>query len=220
MSDKQNKKIWYISGLFFLLFIILMLAIKFIDVKPIGPNGSEIGLATLNKAVFDFFGVNLILYDITDIFGMFAIAVAFCFAFIGFAQLVKRKSIKKIDSDIIILGIFYAVVVGVYVFFEIFVLNYRPVILETELEASFPSSHTMLIMCIMGTAVYQFLHRFETKLTRNVSTVLSVLLIVVTVIGRLASGVHWFTDILGGVFLSTALIMAYIGMCQKYGEGK
>lgn len=97
-----------------------------------------------------------------------------------------------------------------YLFFEQVVINYRPVLLGEELEASYPSSHTILVVCIMDTAAMQICRLFsdKKKLYLGMKCV-SILLIVVTVIGRLLSGVHWFTDIVGGLLLSGALIVLY-----------
>ena len=84
------------------------------------------------------------------------------------------------------------------------------VLTDGALEASYPSSHTMLVICIMGTAIMQFRRLLpEKKGLRIFLDGAAVLLIVVTVVGRLLSGVHWFTDILAGVLLSSALVMLY-----------
>ncbi len=216
MTDqKQFKKYLLVAGILFLCFLFVLLAVKSIDVKPIGPQDSSIGLAAINGAVRDFFGVNMIWYDITDILGYFTFAVAAGFAFLGLYQLIRRKSLKKVDADILLLGAFYAVVLGIYVFFEICIVNYRPIILQEELEASFPSSHTMLVCCIMGSAMYQFKKRLAQKALCMTSIVISAVIMAVMVSGRLISGVHWFSDILGGVLISGALIFTYIAFCEK-----
>lgn len=104
---------------------------------------------------------------------------------------------------------------AVYVLFELFVVNYRPVILEESLEASFPSSHTVLVICFMGTAVHQFLCRIKNRPLKVVAAVVGSAVIAVMVIGRLFSGVHWFTDILGGVLIGSAIVLAYLGAYAK-----
>ena len=137
MTDKKNAKRYFISGaIVFVLFAILTLLIKTVDVKAAGPMGSEIGFSGINTYFRDLIGVNMTVYEITDILGYAAIAVAGCFALFGVYQLIKGKSIKAVDRDIIVLGVFFAVVICAYVFFEIVVINYRPIIMDSLIAST------------------------------------------------------------------------------------
>lgn len=184
---------------------------RFVDVEKVGPQGTAVRLSYLNKSVFERLGVNMLWYNITDWLGILAIAAAFAFAVMGFVQLIKRKSLLKVDKEILALGILYIAIIGLYVLFEQVIVNYRPIIMPgcTKPEASFPSSHTMLVYTIMGsTALILGKYVKNDKLCRAMQTV-CVIIIAVTVIGRLISGVHWFTDILGALLISTTFLALF-----------
>lgn len=180
-----------------------------VDVQPIGPQGTSVGFATMNQFVHEQTGVNMVLYILTDWLGLIPLGFAIGFGLLGLVQWIRRKQILKVDRSILILGGFYLVVMALYVFFELYVVNYRPVLLEGRLEASYPSSTTMLVICVMSTAVMQFNTRIRSSVTRRLITVLTVLFIAFMVVGRLVSGVHWFSDIVGGILLSAGLVILY-----------
>lgn len=213
---KKVKSSFIVTGLLFLLFVLFTVVVSTVDVRPIGPEGSEVGLAMLNGFVFQKLGVHMIWYSITDRLGVVALLTAFCFAIIGLIQIVNKKSLLKVDIRIILLGIYYVIVIAAYVFFEIFIINYRPIILEESvgLEASYPSSHTMLVICIMGSANVLFQQMIQNKMIRVIMNALSVLVIVLTAVGRMISGVHWFTDIVGGMLLGITMIQLYASVLQ------
>ncbi|MGF7011813.1 membrane-associated phospholipid phosphatase [Lachnospiraceae bacterium PF1-22] len=208
---KKTRIALCLATLFLLLFILLIVVVQTVDVRPIGPQGSKIGLSSLNQFVFKHLGVNLIGYYLTEGLGVVAMVVALSFAILGLGQLLIRKRLTKVDKNIIGLGVFYAAVLIAYIFFEIFVVNYRPILMEGSLEASFPSSHTMLSICIMATAIMQIPIYIKNKSFETTLRTVGVLIIVIMVGGRLISGVHWFTDILGGVLLGTSLTLFYKG---------
>ena len=208
------------TGMLFLTFIVFTVLVKTIDVKSIGPQGSAVGFAAINEFFFVRLGTSPLWYQITSWLGFVALVVAFGFAVFGLYQLLESKDIRKVDLRILLLGGFYFLVLVFYVLFELVIVNYRPVILSQELEASYPSSHTMLVVCIMVTAMVQFHHYLKEKERWLLAgDILSVLIIAVTVVGRLLSGVHWFTDIIAGMILSAALILLYCS-ALKYIEEK
>ena len=198
-----------LGGILLILFVLFTWSLTFIDVQPIGPDGSSVAYASINHAVHNLFGVNLTLYNITDWAGVVAIFIALGFAIFGLIQWIKRKSICKVDSSILILGVFYILVFGAYVFFEFQVINRRPVLINGILEASYPSSTTMLAMCVLPTAMMQFHRLIKNTKARNTTNFLCGMFTAFMVIGRLVCGVHWFTDILGGLIFSVAMILLY-----------
>ena len=190
-------------------FVLWTVLVCFIDVRAIGPRESSVGFATLNEYVHNLTGVNMYLYVITDWLGLVPIGVAFSFAVLGLVQWIKRKSLLKVDRSILTLGGFYIVVMALYILFEIVVINYRPTLIGENLEASYPSSTTMLVMCVMPTAMMQFSTRIKNDLFRRCVMFTTTVFIAFMVIGRLVSGVHWITDIIGGALLSTAIVLMY-----------
>ena len=206
---KENKKSFLIAVFFLAAFILWTVLIRFIDVKAIGPQNSSVGFATLNAFFYKLTGLNMTLYTITDWLGLVPIAVCLGFGVLGLTEWIKRKSILKVDFSILVLGLFYIIVIAVYLLFEEVVINYRPVLINGHLEASYPSSTTTLVMCVMPTAVIELNSRIKNKKIRNFICLLIVSFIAFMVIGRLISGVHWLTDIIGGILLSTGLVMMY-----------
>ena len=191
------------------LFILYTASLTFVDRQPIGPMGSQVAYAGINKGAHELFGVHRMLYHITDWAGVVAIGIAAGFAVLGLVQWVKRKSIRKVDGSLLLLGVFYILVFGAYAFFEYHVINYRPVLIDGVLEASYPSSTTVLVMCVVPTAMVQFRRLIGNHRIRIAVNGFCGLFAVLVVVGRLLSGVHWLTDVLGGLLFSAAMVLLY-----------
>lgn len=205
------------SGACFLAFLGLILALRLVDLRPLGPGGSVVGLGGLNLYVWNLWGLRLAWHVFTDWLGCIPLLFAGGFAALGLAQLIRRRSLWKVDADILLLGLLYLAVILAYVFFEAFIVNYRPVLLDGQAEASFPSSHTLVGITILGTSILQIQWRLRAKGWRLGLELLCLLTIGLTVLGRLISGVHWCTDILGGGLLSASLILLYHALAAPLG---
>ena len=188
--------------------IIFIVLLKRVDIKCDAVNNSCIGFATINQFIFNKVGVNMTWYVITNWLGIILIIMSMVYAIIGLKQLIKRKGIRRVDKKIIILGIFYIVVILIYILFEEYNINYRPILMNGFLEASFPSSHTLIIICLCGSSIIINNKLFKNTFTKIVN-VISLFIIIITIIGRLISGVHWFTDIVGGILISSFLLMLF-----------
>ena len=140
---------------------------RYIDVQEIGPQGSKVGLASLNGAFHRIAGVNQLLCKLTDWAVLIPIAVVLASGAFGCLQWIKRKNIFKVDRSILLLGGFYALVASVWLFFEIVIINYRPVLMDGALEASYPSSATMIALCVMPTAMMQLDARLKNKAVKH-----------------------------------------------------
>ena len=206
---KKSRRLFFLGASLLAAFVLWTVLVCFVNVQAIGPEGSSVGFATLNGCVHDFTGVNISLYVITDWLGLIPIGVAFGFAVLGLVQWIKRKSILKVERSILALGGFYIVVMAVYILFQMVVINYRPTLIDGYLEASYPSSTTMLVTCVMPTAMMQFRARIKNKVFSRCVMIAIAVFIVFMVIGRLVSGVHWITDIIGGALLSAAIVLMY-----------
>ena len=210
----KSKGKFLLAGLLLVLFLVLIVLVKKVNVADIGPEGTSIGLSDLNKSFHDMTGENETLYKITEYLGLAALALVGVFALVGLVQLVQRKSLLKVDGEILALGGLYVITLGLYVVFDKVAINYRPVIMEGDahVEPSFPSSHTMLAVVVLGSTLLLLSKYIRNERIRVVLELICIICIVTLVLGRLLCGVHWLTDIIGGVLISGALLFLYAGV--------
>lgn len=211
----RNKKYFLAAFCFLTAFLLWTIAVAVIDVKAIGPEGSMVGLAGLNGYVHRITGVHMGLYVLTDWLSLIPMLVILGFGLLGLGQWVRRRSLRKVDPSILILGGFYLATAGAYLFFEKCIINYRPVLIDGILEASYPSSTTMLVICVMSTAALQLKARTRNPRLQKWIPILISAFIAFMVMGRFLSGVHWSTDIIGGILLSCGLVLLYAAFTQK-----
>ena len=207
---KQNgKKLLFLGIICIVAFLVWTLLVQIVDVQSIGQNGTNIGFATFNSWFHKLTGVHMSIYIITDWLGLIPLFVCMLFGGVGFIQLVKRRSLFKVDYDILMLGIYYIIVISSYLIFEVVPINYRPILIEGIMEVSYPSSTTLLVLSVMPTLVFQVNRRLEHTIVKKVICILTIGFSIFMVIGRLVSGVHWFTDIVASVLLSMGLFSIY-----------
>ena len=200
----KNKKL-LISIILTIISIVYTLLVKYVDVKPIGPNGSKVGFALINGFFNKIIKPNMFIYKLTEIFGYILLLLVLIYGCIGLYQLIKRKSLLKIDKQIIKLGCFYVIMLIVYIVFEKLEINYRPVLIDGVLEASYPSSHTILSLCVGLSSLIVSKKYFNKKYIKQIN-IITIILMLIVLLGRLISGVHWISDIIGGIIISITLL--------------
>ena len=212
---KKSKKFFIIGIIFLILFAIYTVAVKKADVSAIGPNNSEVGFSKINLNFHNTFKYDETWYKITKYAGFFPFVFVAFYGFTGLMQLIKEKSLKKVDKKLILLGGLYCTVVIIYVFFEKFIINYRPIIMDGELEASYPSSHTLMAIAICMSAIMINKYIIKEKSSRMLFDIFATMLMLVIVIGRMISGVHWISDIFGSILISIGLLSFFKALLIK-----
>lgn len=207
---KRNEKRTLFAGIILIgVFVIWTVLIQTVDVQAIGANGTRVGFATLNSWFHKLTGVHMEMYIMTDWLGLVPIFICMIFAGLGFCQLVKRRSLLKVDYDILCLGVYYILTIFCYLIFEMIPINYRPILIEGRVEASYPSSTTLLVLCVMPTLWEQTGRRVRSNRKKQTIRLATICFTIFMILGRLISGVHWVTDIIGAILLSAGLFSAY-----------
>lgn len=213
MNEKETRGLW--TGLALLAgFIVWTILIQTVDVQAIGPKVTAVGFAAFNGWFHQMTGVHMTVYTVTDWLGLVPIFICLGFGGLGLSQWIKRKSMLRVDGDILLLGVYYLLVIFGYLFFEMTPINYRPVLIEGILEASYPSSTTLLVLSVMPTLTLQMNRRCANPKLRRAANVFAAVFSALMVLGRLIAGVHWATDIVGSVLLSGGLFTVYrVSVC-------
>ncbi len=182
-----------------------------VDRKPIGYDGTSVGFSSINGLFAGSFGYNPVMDTLSDIAMYLSFLVVVAFAFIGVMQLIKGKSLSKVDKAIIGLGILYVIVAVLYVAFDKIPINYRPILQpgETEIETSFPSTHTLVICTVLGSGIVAAKRLFKNEMMVRVLKIAFIAIMAIGVCARLFAGVHWLTDIVAGLLFSVTLVSLY-----------
>ena len=211
----MKKRSVIISIILITLCVLYTIVVKEVNVSAIGPNESKVGLSCINDFFHDFIGVNKGFYTITNFMDIVLLLIPAIYGLIGLIELIKRKSLKKVDRELYILAIFYIVVVATYLAFEHITINYRPVLINGELDLSYPSSHTLAAICICGSSIIINFKLFKDKGIFKYITLLSTISMFIIIVGRLISGYHWFTDIIGGILIASTLLYIFNNLLSK-----
>ena len=216
MSSKKRSHALAGGLVLLLLFLIFTYAVNTIDVQGIGPGGSLVGLAGINGYARDLIGTSSLCYSVSEWLGYLSLLAAALFCLCGLIQWIGRRSLRKVDRELLWMYLFFVIVVLLYIMFEYLVINYRPVLEDGELAASYPSSHTVLVVSVFGMAIVgRFGSIFGSRGLRTAACWISGVLIVAMIATRLLAGVHWFTDIIGGLLLAFCVVCFYAACIRR-----
>lgn len=196
-------------------FLVWTALVCLVDIQPLGPQGSRVGLASVNNAFHQLTGVHMELYTLTDTLSLLPIAIALGFALLGACQWIVRRNLFLVDRNLLALGGCYLVMAAAEVLFRCFPINTRPILIDAVLESSYPSSTTLLAITIGCTSMLQLRWRIQKLPLRQTINALLGIFTAGMVILRLLSGVHWLSDVIGGILLGGGLVALYIFFCQE-----
>lgn len=216
--NKEMKHRFGMAFLIFAAFVLFTLAVAFVDVKPVGPFGSEVGFAMLNGTMHEVLPFRNVPYQLSKVVEYLCFAVVGFFALGGAMQFMKSHTFSGVDGDIRALGVTYIITAAFYVGFDILIVNYRPVLRDEGLEASYPSSHTLLIVVVLGTLALLLKKRIRNVFVRRIAIFVTRVIEIGGVLARLLSGVHWLSDILGGIILALSLVELYRGLSRAFAK--
>ena len=204
---KQSKSTALFASILLLISsIVFTVAVSFLDVKENPDGGHNIGLSSVNLAFHKTFPYNEVLHNISEYAGYIPVLFALFFALMGAGQALKHKSFKRVDNVLFFLAGYYVIVGFVYLIFEKFCINVRPIMLDGEWEASYPSSHTLFSITLSASAILvNDIFYAKAKWRRPMNVLAYIFMLSVPVL-RLFSGVHWLSDIVGGVIISATLV--------------
>ncbi|MBQ9987284.1 MAG: phosphatase PAP2 family protein [Erysipelotrichales bacterium] len=196
------------------IFLIFTVLVMCVDVQNVN-HGTDIGFATFNVMFHRLIGYNKFMYCITECLSIIPIFVCIFFALLGCYQLWERKDLRKVDLDLILLGVYYGSVIFLYLFFESFPINYRPVLINGVLEASYPSSTTLLVLTVMLSCYKQVDRRVHHRRIQKGMKVIIGIFMIFMVVSRIISGVHWISDIIGSGVFSVGLFLVYAAVIEN-----
>ncbi len=207
-----------LMGLGFL-FIFLILLILLMSVDKASNIYKEIGLYNFNKIfLVDYYNES---WDgFSDVILYISILFILGLIIYGIYQLYKRKSLFKVDKDIILTGFGFVFIIIIWFIFDKFIdINYRPIAVNGSAQTSFPSTHVMLACFSLLATTRIILKRNTNELKYNIITYGGVsILVILCSLGRILSKMHWTTDVLGAIFISLAIFFIIIGLDKALEE--
>lgn len=198
-----------ITAALFVVFAVFTIIAKFVDTSLVLTTNTKIGLSSINKPIFDSIKISDAWGTVSTVLFLVAALVALALIVIGVREFIKTKQLSKVNHKILFLIGLYMLTVFFYFLFEILIVNYRPLLDEGLAKASYPSSHTLLVCVVCLSACFIVPDYIKNKPLKITIISLLILISLLTPVTRMLAGMHWFSDIIGSLLLSAALVMCY-----------
>lgn len=198
-----------ITAALFVVFAVFTIIAKFVDTSLVLTTNTKIGLSSINKPIFDSIKISDAWGTVSTVLFLVAALVALALIVIGVKEFIKTKQLSKVNHKILFLIGLYMLTVFFYFLFEILIVNYRPLLDEGLAKASYPSSHTLLVCVVCLSACFVVPDYIKNKPLKITIISLLILISLLTPVTRMLAGMHWFSDIIGSLLLSAALVMCY-----------
>lgn len=144
---------------------------------------------------------------ITDIILASSLAVLAVFAILAFCQWIKRKSLAKIDPELLWLPLPLVLMAATYFIFDkLLILSTRP---NGSGESSFPSTHVMVVTTIFAIAAILIPKYVKSDLIRTFLYAAMLTLVATTCVGRVLADMHWIADVIGALVFSAIFVIIY-----------
>lgn len=194
-----------ISFLFLFCFLIILLQI---DKAVIAESGKAVGLSHINKLATYSYDSDSSTFSNLLFYATFLIVLGA--VILGVFQLIKGKSLKKVDVEIIVFGISIVVAAIFWLAFDkVIKINVRPI---DASEGSYPSTHVFLTTFFLLMGRMLLLKYKDEKSIKISSLILVIVYIIAMVLLRVSAGKHYITDVVGGVFLGLAFYFLTTGI--------
>jgi len=205
---KKLLNVYTIIGISLLFIFLLLIVILKIDENVVTEN--KVGLSSINKKFLPN-KTNDTWNDLTDLLLYFSLVIIFIFVVKGLLELFNQGSIFKVSPDILVLGVFVVIMIMVWIGFDkVIIINKRPY----ANEGSFPSTHVLIVTFI---SLYSVLYVSRNDYSKGYTIalfIISILSILLTFVGRVKAGEHWFTDSLGGLILGLSFSFLAYGILK------
>ncbi len=144
---------------------------------------------------------------ITNIILITALITLGIFVILGLCQWISRKSLKKVDKELLWFPLPLALMAITYVVFDKFlILNTRP---DGSGEPSFPSTHVMVVTTIFLLTAVILPKYIKSKIACLVLYLLMLAFVILNGVGRVLANKHWTSDVLGAVGFSFIFVAIY-----------